>query len=347
MAKIKIEEGKGSAMSALRRLKPSVIVFSLLSCLFAGAAGIVVGFFAARVSNHSEDSSKQVRQSGNYQYINPLLECEIAEGSIDVRKENFHADLEKFIEALKEENKLTEMSVYFRDLNNGPAFGINTEGKFFPASLLKVPVMMVYYHLAEERPDLLKEQIFFDAPVDLGVNQGIIPRISLEAGTSYTIEQLIERMIVYSDNQALRLLSEKIPTEELQNLFTMIGADTSVIRDAHAKLTVKEYAGFFRILFNSSYLSRNFSEHALKVLSFTDYHDALPAGVPQDMKVSHKFGEAGTNWNEHQLHDCGIVYVPQHPYLICIMTRGRDIGNLKDSIRETSRFVYQKVDEQY
>ena len=310
-------------------------------------AGMIVGFFAARTSNHSENSSKQIRQSGNYQYINPLLECEVAEGLLDARKENFQSDLEEFITTLKRDNELVEMAVYFRDLNNGPAFGINTERGFFPASLLKVPVMMVYYHLAEKDPHILDEQILFDAPVDFGIEPTIVPRVSLETGTRYTVEQLIEHMIVYSDNQALHLLSSHIPVTELESLFSMVGADAAIIKDSEAKLTVKEYAGFFRILFNSSYLSRDFSERALHLLASTDYHDALLAGVPQNMSVAHKFGEAGTGRSERQLHDCGIVYFPQHPYLVCIMTRGHDTETLKNSIRDTSRFMYQKIDEQY
>ena len=39
MTKIKIEEGEGDTTSGSRQLKPSVIVFSVLLCVFAGAAG--------------------------------------------------------------------------------------------------------------------------------------------------------------------------------------------------------------------------------------------------------------------------------------------------------------------
>lgn len=104
--------------------------------------------------------------------------------------------------------------------------------------------------------------------------------------------------------------------------------------DGQAKLTVKEYASFFRILFNSSYLSADNSERALNLLAHTEYHDALPS--PQGVVVAHKFGEAGTENIERQLHDCGIVYLPDHPYLACIMTRGRDAEKLKLGSR-TSR----------
>ena len=325
----------------------------VLSIFSIFAIGAICGFFAYSFFSGRqpapvvENASKQVRQMGSYKYINPLLECEVAEGSIDARKENFHYDLEKLVTEMKEEQSLTDVAVYFRDLNNGPAFGINQEQGFFPASLLKVPLMIAYFHWAEQNPSVLKRSVSFDVPKDFGITPTILPRESLEVGAEYTIEELIERMIRFSDNQALYLLSIRLPEQELRSLFSISGASNKILSDAGAKLTVKEYAGFFRILFNSSYLSRENSEKALALLSATEYNDALPAGVPAGITVAHKFGEAGTGNVERQLHDCGIVYFPDHPYLACVMTRGKSTDELKQAIADISRFIYQKIDEQY
>ncbi len=314
--------------------------------------GGITGYFVDRLwsLDHQEigqDESKQIRQVGDYRFINPLLECEISEGSIDVRKINFRSDLERYIEQVKTKYQLTELAVYFRDLNNGPAFGVDETGEFFPASLLKVPILMAYYRWAEDDHELLQREILYENPVDFGVSVVIIPKIDLIAGQKYTVEQLLKQMIVYSDNQATHLLVQRLPVERIENLFRVIGVGNDVTRDGLAKITVKEYAAFFRILFNSSYLSRENSEKALELLSRTDYHDALPGKLPQGIVVAHKFGEAGTGENERQLHDCGIVYFPDHPYLACVMTRGKKTDGLKESIQDVSRFIYDKIDEQY
>jgi beta-lactamase class A len=224
---------------------------------------------------------------------------------------------------------------------------VNEEEKFFPASLLKVPVMMAYYHLAETDPNILGRTIRFETPINSDVTPTIIPRESLMIGNEYTVSELINRMITYSDNQAIYLLSSHLPQEILEDLFKMLGISNEVLHDTEGKLTVKEYAGFFRIMFNSSYLSREYSEKALFLLTSTDFNDALVAGVPKTVQVAHKFGEAGTGNIERQLHDCGIVYFPNHPYLACIMTRGKDMETLKKSITDISRFIYEKIDEQY
>lgn len=325
-------------------------LFASVSGIFF--AGVAAGFFAysfvqEKPTLAGESASKQVRQSGSYKYINPLLECDVAEGSIDARKENFRDELETFIFGLKKEGGLSDVAVYFRDLDNGPTFGVNEGGEFFPASLLKVPVMMAYYYLAERNQNILDVEILFETPIETDITQTIIPREELVPGNAYTVEELIRRMIRYSDNQALYLLSSRLPEKTIEDLFGILGVSDTVLHDLGGKLTVKEYAGFFRILFNSSYLSREYSEKALFLLASTDYHDALSEGVPENVSIAHKFGEAGTGDIERQLHDCGIVYFPNHPYLACIMTRGKDTDTLKKSIADISRFIYEKIDEQY
>lgn len=314
--------------------------------------GLIAGYFANRLWDQAhqasaEDASRQIREIGDYRFINPLLECDVSQGRIDAHKQNFRSLLESHTTLVKKEYQLAEVAVYFRDLNNGPTFGIDESGEFFPASLLKVPVMMAYYRWSEEETDLLERRVLYERPVDFGVSVTIKPRIELVPGQEYLVGQLIEHMILYSDNQALYLLAQRLPQERIIELFRIIGIGDDVIKDRQAKLTVKEYAGLFRILFNSSYLSRDNSEKALELLSRTDYHDALPGRLPQGIAVAHKFGEAGTGETERQLHDCGIAYFPDHPYLACIMTRGRDVEKLKLGIQDISRFIYDQVDEQY
>lgn len=73
------------------------------------------------------------------------------------------------------------------------------------------------------------------------------------------------------------------------------------------------------------------------------------AGVPRDLKVAHKFGERrfdvpGTPPTD-QLHDCGVVYFPGRPYLLCLMTRGASWDRLADTLRELSGIVYQHYEQ--
>jgi hypothetical protein len=44
------------------------------------------------------------------------------------------------------------------------------------------------------------------------------------------------------------------------------------------------------------------------------------------------------------MHDCGIVYYPERPYFLCVMTKGYEFKRLAAVIRVMSRAVYREVD---
>lgn len=230
-------------------------------------------------------------------------------------------------------------------MNNGPWVGINEDEKFSPASLIKVPLMITYFKAAESNPSLLKQTII--ATPSATEKQSITPQISLTPNQSYTIEELIERMIIYSDNQAYDILGKYIDNQLLIKTFSDLGVDISqgFTNPSGNILSVKSYATFFRVLFNASYLNKDMSEKALFLLSQVKYQDGIVLGInnPQ-IAVSHKFGERNyEDTGEKQLHDCGIVYFPQKPYLICVMTRGRDFSKLSSSISQISNLIYKSI----
>jgi hypothetical protein len=106
------------------------------------------------------------------------------------------------------------------------------------------------------------------------------------------------------------------------------------------------YMHFFRILYNATYLRRTRAQQALEMLSHTGFNAGLVAGVPGDTVVSHKFGERtshGDGTTRRELHDCGIVYFPGHPYGICVMTEGSDFTDLASVIADISGTAYQYV----
>lgn len=123
-------------------------------------------------------------------------------------------------------------------------------------------------------------------------------------------------------------------------------------KDVDYTLSVKEYASFFRMLYNASYLSREDSELALQTLSQAKFHGGITGKIPNNVVVAHKFGEremldaSGNTVN--QLHDCGIVYYTPYPYLVCIMSRGdTDINTLSNIIQDTSKTIYDEVSNKY
>jgi beta-lactamase class A len=166
-------------------------------------------------------------------------------------------------------------------------------------------------------------------------------------GRSYTIDELINRMISRSDNEAANLLDINIDILELRNILQAILFEQTHTDDTTNFLSVKNYASFFRILFNASYLNKTMSEKALSYLAILDFPAGIAAGIPKGIPEATKFGYRKFMKDDIlQLHDCGIIYYPAHPYLLCVMTRGTNLGKLTEIIRDISFCTFSNVDSQ-
>lgn len=332
------------------REKHSNLPFAIFIILVFGI-GACTGFAVFLwIEAHQSQSTQQIRQGG-YQFINPLLECEIVENLFPEYQPFEDETKNKIFESLKNKDN-NSYAVYFRNLNNGPWFGINEKEKFMPASLLKVPLMIAYYKEAESDPDILNRSIVFDKKESLGISQDIEPSQKLEDQKTYSIRELIEHMIIYSDNEATRILLDNIPADHINKIYDDLGVELPISKwPDNDYMSVKGYASFFRILYNAAYLNRDMSEKALGLLAASEYKGALIAGVGPGIPVSHKFGEYGIDKsnpeNPYELHDCGIVYYPGYPYLICVMTRGKSIEENEKTIAQISSIVYLEIAKRY
>lgn len=325
-------------------LTPRVI----LSYIFLLCIGLLSGYvFANNFSVSNAEQDVELRAGSKLGFTNPLLECEIARDTISSKKLDFSPDLKDFSEDIKEKENLKDISVYYRDLNNGPVISINANEAFAPASLLKVPILIAYLKWSEDKPEVMDEKIKFEKEVSVGYTQEFAPTIPLEVGRTYTARELMESMVKYSDNQALVLLYQRLPPSYQQDLYSLTGVDVNIMTDPKSTLSITQYSIFFRILFNASFLSQSNSEYALKLLSQSTFEQGVRKGVPLSIPISHKFGERKPADDLQQFHDCGIVYYPNHPYLLCVMTRGKDVSKLIDSIYKTSEYVYNKIDSQH
>ena len=311
-----------------------------------GAAGFLIR--GAMLEDEGRRAFTQVREDG-YRLISPLLECD---SDRDVLRNNelrpFKEKVEAFLRERMQPEGVRMVSLYFRELNDGPWFGLAESERFTPASMRKVPMMIAVLKQAEREPELLSRAIAVSLKQDYTAYQNIKPSQLLEPGRTYTVADLISRMIVMSDNNAYMLVSGLVDQEELAKAYGLLSmADPSVPRQ-DIPFTVHTYGSFFRILYNATYLSKEASDWALELLANAEFRSGIVAGVPKDTVVAHKFGESlDSATGESQLHDCGIVYYPRHPYLLCVMSKGTRFDLLDDAIAAISRLVYAEVDSQH
>lgn len=306
-----------------------------------------IGFKVATINQNKTEQEEIIRKNFNYKYINPILEC-----NPDISLNNQLTPLKKTIESIITEeinNKnVTFVSVYYRDLNNGPWFGINEKEYFSPASLVKVPILIAYLKKAETDPSILQKKLIVTNDPTSGNNiQNIKPSQATITDTEYTVDKLLEEMIIYSDNDAYNTLAQNLTGDEIMKVYQDLDVDVSkAFENPNGNIiTVKNYASFFRILYNGSYLNQDMSEKALHLLTQVEFKEALVAGVPKNIIVSHKFGERKyLDTKEIQFHDCGIIYNPKNPYLLCIMTKTtKTMNQAVNLIKRISNQTYQKI----
>ncbi|MBP7774783.1 serine hydrolase [Candidatus Woesebacteria bacterium] len=315
--------------------------------------GICMGWFGLLTFQYVAENIQntenrfEARQQGQYKYINPLLECEQAQKlGYKYYKATFD-DVQKIIDTYKKNGQLTDAGIYFRDLNNGPWYSINENALFEPASMFKLPLLVTLYKKRETDRGLFDQKL--SVILEKDESQNVKPSASAQVGASYTIRELIEYMIKYSDNNAAQALFSFLDPKYTTEIFNDLGMNT--LQDANKRfvVSVRNYSSIYRLLFNSSYLSRSDSEEILELLTQTEFNNGLRKSIPSHVPLAHKFGERESQDlqenSSYQLHDCGIVYYPGRPFLLCIMTKGTNSDTLTKVIQEISKSVYDTYDE--
>lgn len=306
---------------------------------------ICIIFFVSKKTESGQRIERDLNES--YVFTNPIIDCQNfnnnTSGVIS------HTKLENVIQTLEKKYSINRSSVYYRDLKNGQWVGVNEKEIFSPASMMKTPLLIAFLKNAERDPLLLQKKViatnnYFEDEIRLG---GSVTT-KIEKDGSYTLEDLLYRMVEDSDNIATRILLDHIKQEDVDNLLKSVGSEVQEEVGGDVLIRVKDFAAFFRILYNSSYLNRDMSEKALSILEQTSFKDGIVKGVPSFVQVAHKYGERqfksiyGVELKK-QFHDCGIVYASENHYIICVMTQGDNIEEQKEFISKVSSYIYDQI----
>ena len=286
-----------------------------------------------------------------YQFISPLLTCNLANPKIFPPDRSLSDAVRAVITRHEAQGDVSKASASITDFTTGRWANVNPSLAYYPSSLGKIPIMMAYYLEAESSTDILDKKILYPlGDADLNTSQDIPPAHAIIPGQSYTIEQLIEFMIEDSDNNAAQLLYKNIDPTALQGVYSdlQIPFEGNVTLANADFMTPQQISVLFRVLYNSTYLSRDYSEKALSLMSQSSFTQGIVAGTPSSTVIAHKLGlvvvTQGSLTTEHELHDCGIVYAPSNPYLLCIMTRGSSsLGTMENTVADIAKAAYQQM----
>ena len=249
-------------------------------------------------------------------------------------------DLTAFIDLQKTAGKITRASIYYKELNSLHWISAYGDELYYPGSMMKVPLLMTILKQAQRDKSLLERKIQFQSPTKLTV---FVPvQNPMQIGSFYSVQELLERMILHSDNDATSLLFTVYNKDMYDELFLKLSIPVQNAEDVYYRMAPSDMAKFFRVLYNASYLSSLYSEYSLDLLTKSDFKKGILQGVPSSTKVAHKFGERFTTGDLIQLHETAIVYRGAAAYAVTIMTEGSKMEDLSAVIGSLSKICFEQ-----
>jgi hypothetical protein len=306
--------------------------------ILSGVLLIIIGWVIGTQSATKQDVFQVRSSSPEYSYTRPILfvdNSDVRFSELDPLKEK----IERIVASAISRGEADDVGFYYRDMNTSQWTGVNENHSFAPSSMLKVTTLLAYLKHEDEKPGYIDTRVSY-APVE-DPGQNYKPAHALEAGNR-TLRELLQQMIIESDNSAMEVLDLN-HIDDILAVYKELQLPNPLF-SLEDFLSPLQYSRILRTLYNSSYVPPLYSEEALKLLTYTTFTKGLVAGVASTT-IAHKFGEYTRTENNavklRELHDCGIVYYPKKPYLICVMTKGTDFPSLERIIANISKTVFE------
>lgn len=318
-------------------LNSSIVLKSLILILLI----VIIGTYIFYIPSIKNIKSKK----SNNSYLSPTLEL--------LDKKDLIVDFQGLRDSLTSKYEIQGdylVSIYFEYFPTGANISINKDEKIWPASLIKIPIAMAAIKKVQDgKWKIDNELVILDQDKDSEYGE----LYKEPSGTTLTIKRFLEETLVRSDNTAHFVLLRNLEGSELEDVYVHLGMDDiidalkkSPKKDAEIdnRITAKRYSIFFRSLYNSTYLSQEYSEMFLSILAKAP-RELLNKGIPEEVPFVHK---TGIRVDESVRADSGIVYVPGRPYIITVMVQQRDKKKLNekavdDIFESVSKEVYNYV----
>jgi len=229
-----------------------------------------------------------------------------------------------------------DMSLYFKDINAASEVSIAPTRPWIPASTIKAYVILEAFR--QRRLGIIDFNqtitIIGDNVVPTELETDDCPR--LREGVEVTIKQLVECMIIQSDNTAYNTLVDVLDRRNINATLHDLGFTETVVGeklnldDNQSALdlqvagrqsnttTAKDYASLFDLLYVQKIPQ---SDEILAIFKRQKINTMIPADIPEDIPVAHKTGE----WAAASLyHDGGVIYKPNGPFILSVFTNSND-----------------------
>ena len=266
--------------------------------------------------------------------------------------------LEKFL--LQFADKVISIAVH--DLQTRKEIFINADEIMYPASTIKVAVMMEVFHQARQGSLSLDDRLpVINSFTSIADGSNFLVTHADDADTSLhdkiganeSIRELVRIMIVRSSNLATNLLIDKVGAKQTTTFLQSLGIHDVIVlrgvednaafhRGLNSTASARGLAFMMKLIAEGKVITPQASQEMIQIMLGQEFNESIPALLPSSVQVAHK-----TGWLGNYYHDAGIVLPPsRNPYAIAIMTKGfpEDRENeAHNCMAQISKMIYEEL----
>jgi len=215
------------------------------------------------------------------------------------------------------------------DLTDGRILLHNADRVFPTASSIKIAILLELYRQDQEAQSGAKgkgqlDDIYTFDPKDLVEDSRIMAGLT-PGVTRVTTRDLAQFMVAVSDNAAANILIDRVGKDNVNAMLHGLGLSKTMLRRKMIDIaaarrgdenvaTPQEMARLLEAIYKGKALSQQATAEFIKQLS-TKKSSYIPRYLPESVQVANKPGEL-----EAVRTDSGIVFVPNRPFAISVMT---------------------------
>lgn len=261
------------------------------------------------------------------------------EKNLDVLRRKLSVEIEKIVTGFD-----GVMGVAIKDLTTGEEIMVNDQVVFPTGSSIKIPVLIELHKQAAEGKYKLTDLRRIERKDQIG-GSGVI--LNFGDGTSQlSLRDLAVLMIVLSDNTATNMLIDQTGMANVNRTLDEMGLkdirlrrkmiDTAASARGEENIaTPREAMGLMEKLYRGEAVSRSLSDDVLKILKLRK-NSPIPKVVPANVEIANKPGGI-----EGVACDWAIVYVPNRPFAIAVMTNyNGETANADEAISRAAKLAY-------
>lgn len=223
------------------------------------------------------------------------------------------------------------ITVHYKNLMSNEGYSLDSQSAVRAASTIKLPLALYVMKLAESGKVDLKEKLTYKKHHYYG-GSGVIQNTKL--GTQYTVEDLVQKAMVYSDNIAFIMLKEKIGQNAFIQFMKSLGGKYTYPQGKNLTSAYDLYL-YANDLYKYSQKS-SYGQKLIQYLKHTIYNTTIPKGI-KGTEVAHKVGMIP---NEQIYNDIAIVFAKQ-PYTLAITTKQLSYEKSQQVIAKLASIIHQ------